>query len=108
LITICRLPGQLAQQLLGDPHDVVFSVTRVRLPTRTAPIDALEGGLAWIEIKRRGRRFVNHLVFADRKLIWHNGCGHLSSCQLSSRKSVMNARRLLQFPAALSTPNAGR
>jgi hypothetical protein len=79
------LPGQLAQQPLGDPHDVVFPVIRACLLTRTSPIDALEGGLAWIEAECRRRGFVNDLVFANRKLTGHNWRGHLSSCQIPIR-----------------------
>ena len=35
---------------------------------RMSPIDALEGGMASFETKRRSRRLVNDSVFADRKL----------------------------------------
>ena len=42
---------------------------------RTSPIDALEGGMALFETKRRCRRLVNDSVFADRKLIRHDWRG---------------------------------
>src|SRR5262245_45089165 len=74
-----RLPGQLAQQLLSNPHYVVFSIilTSGQSLTGTSPIDVLEGGLACVETERRLRRFVNDLVFANLKLTWHNWRDHV-------------------------------
>ena len=67
---VAPLPWQLAQQLLRNAYDVVFTVIKAGrgLLVRTSPIDALESGMTSFEIKRRCRRLVNDSVFADRKL----------------------------------------
>jgi hypothetical protein len=47
------------------------------LLTRTSPIDALEGGTACVETKRRFCRLVNDFVFTNLKLIGHNWRDHI-------------------------------
>jgi len=71
-------PWQLASQPLRNAYDVVFTAIQARwkLLVRTSQIDALEGGMASLETKRRCRRLVNDSIFADRKLIGHNWRGH--------------------------------
>src|SRR5436190_13109061 len=78
------LPRQLAQQLLCNPHYVLFSVicTGRCLFTCTCPIDAFESGLTRVEAERRLGRLVNDLRFANRKLIGHDWRGHFFLLEL--------------------------
>src|SRR5215471_9703383 len=53
-----------------------------------SPIDALEGGMASFETKRRYRRLVNDSVFADRKLTGHDWRCHYSITSSARASSV--------------------
>src|SRR5262249_10300338 len=62
--------------------------------------DALEGGMASFETKRRCRRLVNDSVFADRKLTRHDWrCHH--SIALSARVSSVSGKVTSSSLAAL-------
>src|SRR5262249_11727191 len=78
-----RLYGRLGQTIVARPH---------------SPVDALEGGMASFETKRRCRRLVNDSVFADRKLTGHDWRGHYSITSSASASTLSGIWR----PSALA------
>src|SRR5262245_21543953 len=75
---------------------------------RTSPIDALEGGMASFETKRRCRRLVNDSVFADRKLTGHDWRGHYSITSSARPSQSGRHGEQLFIPSFLFLPRSHR